>query len=126
MAGFHPWKNLPELFLNDLVYQGSMGKELLRQDAALLGLTLVDPDQVLEELAAKAGVSAGRAVREALRIKDGRKVLPSVEAATAAKNKVAQAAKKKLSKAEWKILEEGVRSAVNMGYGTGRPMKTVP
>lgn len=119
IAGFHPWKNLPELFLYDMVYQGSIGKELLQHDAALLGLNIVDPDQMLLELARKAGDSAGHALRDALRIKDGSKFVPTVQAATAVKQKVIKEARKsKLSKTELKVLEEGVRSVVNTGYGT--------
>jgi hypothetical protein len=118
MTGFHPWKNLPELLLHDLVYQGVQGKDLLRHDAALLGLTLVAPDEVLRQLAQKAGVATGLAVHDALLVKQGITVLPTVQAATAVKEKAVQEAAKVLSKTELRILKEGVRSAVDTGYGT--------
>ena len=69
-CGYHPYKSLPEL-VQDLVYQGFAGRELLRQDTALLGIELVDTDQQLKDMANRAGVSA--AVDDVLRIKDGSK-----------------------------------------------------
>jgi hypothetical protein len=118
VTGFHPWKNLPELILHDLVYQGDIGKELLRQDAAVLGLTLVAPDDALKGLAQKAGAAAVSAVRDALCIKQGITVLHSVQAATAVKTNAVNEAAKVLSKTELRLLKEGVRSAVDTGYGT--------
>ena len=114
MAGYHPYKNLPELLMQ-LVYQGSTGQALLQADAELLGLKLVSSDQVLHELATKAGAQA--ALQEALQVKQGTKVLPTVQEATKVKDKVIQQAKKVLNRTELKILQEGVRSAVDTGYG---------
>lgn len=118
MTGFHPWKNLPELFLHDLVYQGTSGNELLRQDAAVLGLNLVSPDDALRQLAQKAGAATVSAVQDALSVKQGITVPLSVQAASDVKMKAIQEATKVLSKTELRVLTEGVRSAVDTGYGT--------
>jgi hypothetical protein len=118
ITGYHPWKNLPELFLYDFVYQGSEGKLLMRKDAALLGLTIVDPDEVLQDLAKKAGTAAEAAFKDVLCVKTGNKIVHDVQTAASMKDKVIKEAKKKLSKAELRILEQGVRSAVDTGYGT--------
>ena len=115
VAGFHPWKNLIEL-LQDLVYQGYAGKELLRQDTELLGIEIVDSEQVLKDLAKRAGATA--AVADALRVKDGSKMVPTVQAAGAIKEKAIQEAAKKLTTRELKIFKDGVRSAVDTGFGT--------
>jgi hypothetical protein len=118
ITGYHPWKNLPELFLYDFVYQGTEGKLLMRKDASLLGLTIVDPDKVLEDLAKKAGTAAEAAFKDALCVKTGNKIVHDIQSAASVKNKVIKEAKKKLSKAELRILEQGVRTAVDTGYGT--------
>jgi len=119
MAGFHPWKNLPELLMN-LVYQGRWGRALLRRDAELLGLTLASEDEVLLELATKAGAEAKRALKSALQVKQGVRKVDSVENASKLKAKVVQEAKKtgKLKVEELRVLQEGARSAVDTGYGT--------
>ena len=116
VAGFHPWKHLPELFLMDCVYQGSAGKALLRHDAELLGLAIVDdPNEQFRELAAKAGMEDKW--KEVVRIKNGSKTVHSVEEATKVKAAIVKEAATKLSKDELKSLQEGVRSAVDTGYG---------
>lgn len=134
MAGFHPWKNLPRLFLLDLVYQGTVGKELLQRDAGLLGLSLSSSSnehqqQIMLDLAAKtACVATHQAVQEAIRVHQGQRVLPTVEAATAFQQKAAAAvrlAQEKsdtnksalLTRQEWHSLTEGIRHSVNTGYG---------
>ena len=57
-------------------------------------------------------------MHDALLVKQGITVLPTVQAATAVKEKAVQEAAKVLSKTELRILKEGVRSAVDTGYGT--------
>jgi len=52
---FHPFKNLPEL-VQELVYQGSVGRELLQQDAELLDITFASTEQILHNLAEKQGL----------------------------------------------------------------------
>jgi hypothetical protein len=117
MAGLHPYKNLPELLLQ-LVYQGSTGQALLRADSQLLDLELISPDQVLRNLAQKAGSATQAALNVAFRVKSGTKVLSSVQDALRIKRAVIQTAKSVLNPVELKILTEGVRSAVDTGYGT--------
>ena len=114
MCGFHPWKNLPELFLMNLVYQGSLGQELLRRDSELLGLELISQEERLLDLARKSG--AMQAVEAALAVKKG--TVTSIQVAAQVKKRAIEIAAKKLSPSELKELQEGVRSAVDTGFGT--------
>ena len=122
MAGLNPYKNLVELAMQ-LVYQGRLGQALLAQDAAILGLRLVSDDVALMELANKAGAGTQAALQSALRVKNGSEKLDSIERANQVKATVLQEAQKavaagKLSAPELEVLQEGVRSAVDTGYGT--------
>ncbi|GKY97309.1 hypothetical protein MPSEU_000689300 [Mayamaea pseudoterrestris] len=114
LVGFHPYKQVPEL-VQQLVYQGSVGQLLLRQDAELLGLVIVSPQQQLEQVAQKAGSATRQALEQALT-----KTSDSVEAANVIKTKVLKEATKtgKLQATELKLLQEGVRSAVDTKHGT--------
>jgi hypothetical protein len=118
LAGLHPFKILPELAAN-LVYQGSAGSLLLKQDATVLGMQLTSPEKVLEDLAAKAGASTKRALAEATRIKQGTKKVASIEEARKIKDLVMKTAAKEgnLSKKELATLQEGSRAAVDTGFG---------
>lgn len=119
MVGLHPYKNLAEL-LTQLVYQGPTGQALLRKDSRLLGLRLVSDEQILRDLANKAGPATKRALESALQVKQGEKVVANVDKALEVKRKVLQEAQKtgRLQVAELKLLGEGARSAVDTGFGT--------
>ena len=68
MAGFHPYKDLPDLALR-LVYQGRSGRALQESDARLLGLELIDdPEAQLLSVAHKAGPNTVRALINALHV----------------------------------------------------------
>jgi hypothetical protein len=114
MTGYHPYKNLPELLLQ-LVYQGRWGGALLQKDAQLLGLTMITPQEALNDLAKKAGVD--KTLKEALQtVKKGK--VTTVEKAQALKSTLtSQEVKKHLSPSEWERFREGVRSAVDTNYG---------
>lgn len=117
MTGFHPFANLPELLMN-LVYQG--GQELLHHDTILLGIQIRSEEDVLLELAKKASVETSQALKSALEVKKGKRVLDTIQVAEQVKQQVVKEAKnsKKLSAIELKTLQEGVRSSVDTGYGT--------
>jgi hypothetical protein len=118
-AGFHPYKSLPKVLYGH-VYQGIPGQALLRQDAALLGLTIVSDQQVWRELAQKAGASTQQALQQALQVPTGQTKLASVEAAEELRKKVLHEAKasKKLSSKQVATLEEGARHSIHTGFGT--------
>ena len=117
MAGFHPFAVLPELLMT-LVYQGS--QELLHHDARLLGIQIRSDEVILKELASKASKSTRQALESALEVKRGKRVLDTVQVADQMKQQVLREAKssKNLSVQEIKVLQEGVRSSVDTGYGT--------
>jgi hypothetical protein len=119
LAGFHPFAHLPTL-LRELVYQGRMGRILLLQDAKALGLSIQTDEDILLELAKKAGDETLRALRSALQVKEGQKVLENTQAAASLKRKVLEEAtkSKKLKKEELNQLTEGTRSWVDTGFGT--------
>jgi hypothetical protein len=120
-AGLHPHKDLPKWFLVDLVYQGSLGRELLRSDAAGLALTFTPQRDRLEELAQRVmgDAAATAAVQEVLDVQRGRRRIRNVQEASAVKEKAAVAASAAaLSSAEAQWFTEQVRSAVDTGYGT--------
>ena len=114
MTGYHPYKNLPELLVQ-LVYQGRLGGALLQKDSQLLGLTLVTPQEALNELAKKAGVD--KTLKKALQtVKKGE--VKTIEKAQALKLTLAsQEVKKHLSPSEWEQFREGIRGAVDTNYG---------
>jgi hypothetical protein len=109
MAGCHPWKVLPEL-LFELVYQGTWGQLLLHADADLLGIGLVSQDDVLSNLATKAGIVD---LQEVLL----KAPMQTIETAATAKAKITQKASSRLNPAELKVLQEGVRTAIDTGHG---------
>ena len=117
MAGFHPFAVLPELLMT-LVYQG--GQELLEHDARLLGIQIRSEEAILMELANKASKSTATALQSALDVKRGKRVLDTVQVADQVKKKVLKEAKnsKKLNPDELKVLQEGVRSSIDTGFGT--------
>ena len=117
LAGFNPFACLPDIMMN-LVYQG--GRELFEHDASLLGIEIRSDEEILMELAAKASESTTKALKSALDVKKGKHVLDTVHIADQVKQKVLEEAKnsKKLNPEEMKVLQEGVRSSVDTGYGT--------
>lgn len=114
LIGLHPYKDVPELVLS-LVYQGSVGRALLRHDAALLGMVLTTPEEQLQQLARKAGSTTQNALQTAMRVTSD-----TVDAARSIKQAVLTEAKQsgQLQGAEVKLLEEGVRSIVDTRHGT--------
>jgi hypothetical protein len=113
-AGYHPWKDLPMLFL-DLIYQGRRGQQLLQQDSENLSIEMIaqNDETALQQLAAKAGVS----VQDALDVKSGKRALHSVQDAQDLKNAILKKARL-TNAAEMKELVEGVRSAIDTSFGT--------
>ena len=145
LTGFNPYADLPTLIL-DLIYQGYAGQILLSQDASLLGMELVSRDTAMEELLTKAAKSATEvaktakdkaeakeiqtAVKQITKIQRGEAKPPStVAGATKMKTetlakinevqkKLPKTSKAKLSSGEVKMLNEGIRSAVDTNFGT--------
>jgi hypothetical protein len=119
LAGFHPFAQLPTL-LRELVYQGRTGRILLLQDTKALGLSIQTEEDILLELAKKAGDETLRALQSALQVKEGHQVLENTQAAASLKRKVLEEAtkSKKLKKEELNQLNEGTRNWVDTGFGT--------
>jgi hypothetical protein len=118
VTGFHPYRSLAKVLMNH-IYQGRAGQQLKEHDAELLGIAMISEDQVLLELAKKAGAETSNALQSAMQVKSGNKKLETVEIADKVKKKVLEEAKKskKLSKVELKQLEEAARDSVNTGFG---------
>ena len=118
VTGFHPYRSLAKVLMNH-VYQGRAGQELKDHDAKLLGIEFISEDQVLLELAKKAGTETSNALESAFRVKSGKTKLETVEIADKVKKKVLDEARKskKLTKVELKQLEESARDSVNTGFG---------
>lgn len=111
LTGYNPFVNLPQLIC-DLTYQGRIGQLLLKRDANLLGLQLVSEEEIIQQLASKAGAETLEAVKQlALKKPQTR------EQATEIKKKALQNATN-LSKEEKDRLKEHVRSQVDTQYGT--------
>ena len=118
-VGFNPFKDLPQLAI-DHVYQGTLGQALLRHDAKLLGLRLETEEQLLMEIAQKAGKSTQKALESALKVKKGQKRLANVEQVQNLCKNIVQTAKesKKLSQDQIKQLQKGTTDSVHTGFGT--------
>lgn len=118
-AGFHEFKNIPELLFNH-VYQGFGGNMLLQHDATLLGLRLVSEDEEILQIAQTAGSATVKALNDALDVKSGKQKLQSIEGATQLRQKVIDHAKEsnRLSKQQVAKLEEKTRYAIDTGCGT--------
>jgi hypothetical protein len=118
LTGFHPYRSLPKTFM-DQVYQGRAGQELLLHDAKLLGISFVSEDEMLLDLAKKAGSSTLAVLKSALQVKSGEKKVQTVETAESIKKRVLDEAKKsqKLTQAELKQLQQGTSHSVNTGFG---------
>lgn len=119
LSGFHPYNNLPQTLM-DLVYKSRVGQELLRHDCSLLNIGLRSDDEILLELANKAGTSTFGAVQSALLVKNGSKRINTQQEAQLLKKSIEKEAKRsnKLNDAELKDLQDRVRHSVNTGYGT--------
>ena len=118
LAGFHPYSNLPKLLM-DLVYQGPIGKLLLKHDAKLLNIEMISEEEALRQLVKKAGSEVKNAFQHAIDVSKGRVSVRSVQDANVLKenimSKVNESAN--LSKSEVKQLEEATRYNVNTGFG---------
>lgn len=103
----------------ELVYQGSVGRRLYRHDCQLLGLSMTTEEEVLLELATRAGKSTAKALASALNVKKGLQKIDNTHGAEKLKKEVLEKAKRsnKLTAAELSVLREGVRDSVNTGYG---------
>ena len=113
LAGLHPYQDLPLLAMN-LVYQDVAGAALLRQDTEVLGLKLIPQQEMVRQLAQKAGPAAMQAWKEA------QKPVQSVQQATQVKEQLTKAVQrtKTLTARERKVLCEEARSVVDTGFGT--------
>jgi len=118
MVGLHPYNVLPKLFMN-LVYQGHTGRKLLNHDAKLLGISLVDEEESLREIASKGGKEIVYAFEKSIKIQKGEENVKSIQEAGEVKNNILKQMKEsgKFSHAEVKLLAEGVRHNVNCGFG---------
>ena len=126
LCGLHPFQDLPQL-LFDYVYQSRMGQVLLRKDAELLGLTLVDAKaherEEMRSSAAAASAATAQLVEQVLEVSDGTRTLHSVDDVRALQRQIrAQAAKAredgKLSRRQAEALVEAARGHVSTGFGT--------
>lgn len=119
MAGFHPFSSLPQLMLQ-LVYQSRRGQQLLAHDSRLLGVSLVTEEEMLLNIATKAGKDARISMERALAVQKGTVVLNNTKEATQLKQNVLQmaAASDKLNPAEIQLLKKGIPQVVDRGYGT--------
>ncbi len=117
MAGFHPYQNLARLLM-DLVYQGHVGRLLLKHDAELLGIQLISDEQALKQIASKAGMDVTKAVQQAINISKGEEKVKSIQDATKIKSDIIDLVNKSnLTIGEKKQLQEATRSGVNTGFG---------
>lgn len=116
ITGFHPYSCLPKLMM-DLIYQGTIGKRLLERDARLLNIQLTSEEQVLLDLANKAGVK--EAFKKSVDVSKGKVEVNTIQEANNIKQNIVRKAKKagKLNQSELKQLSEGIRHNVNTGYG---------
>ena len=119
MIGLHPYNILPKLCM-DLVYQGRKGRALLRHDAQLLQISLVDEDESLRQIATKGGAGIKKALEQAINIGKGKENVSSIEYASKIKDTIVSKVKesKKLTFGEMKLLIDGMRHNVNTGFGT--------
>jgi len=121
LVGLNPYTDLPEV-LCKLVYQTRLGQRLLKHDVKLLGLTLQSPEDILLELAKKAGVTTARAFENTvLAMQDLPAAIPkTIQDVKDAQIKVMKDAETSgsLTVSEKKQLREGVRRAVSTTYGT--------
>mmetsp|Transcript_47300 Transcript_47300/g.143236 ORF Transcript_47300/g.143236 Transcript_47300/m.143236 type:complete len:683 (-) Transcript_47300:470-2518(-) len=122
LTGYHPYADLPRV-LFDLVYQGQLGRALLRSDADILGLDIRSDEEILSDLATKGGKETQRILQEARKVKTGRRVVGTATEAAGIKSNAASAAtaaslQGKLTKEEVQQLEEGIRFSIDTGFGT--------
>jgi hypothetical protein len=99
-----------------LVYQDEDGAALLQQDVAALGLQLVSQEQMLHELAQKAGPATLQAWQELKK----EPTATSIQQATQRKQTLTNivSGTKQLTARERKVLCEEGRSFVDTGFGT--------
>jgi hypothetical protein len=118
MTGFHPYTNLAKLFM-DLVYQGYVGQRLLHHDAKLLGIELLSEQQVLLQLAQKAGKDVLGAVQHSMEVSKGKVKVKNVQDANDLKKDIVAKVQRSsnLSTGERNILQEATRYNINTGFG---------
>lgn len=118
MAGFNPYTNLAKLFM-DLVYQGYVGQMLLRHDAKLLGMELMSEQQILLQLAQKAGKDVLGAVKQFMDVSKGKVKVKNVQDANVLKKVIVAKVQKSsnLSIGERNVLQEATRYNINTGFG---------
>ena len=71
MSGFHPYAHLPQLLM-DLIYQGPIGQKLLRHDAKLLRIELTSKDEMLQQIASKAGKRVKNVLLKSMDVSNGK------------------------------------------------------
>ncbi len=122
LCGLHPYQNLPQLFF-DLIYQSYLGQLLLQNDAALLGLTLVDAQaherQQMLNMASTISQETTNLVQTAINISDGKTKIQSVDEIQTIQQqiKLNAVASGKLSKRQVETLVEASRGKMSTGFG---------
>ena len=122
LTGFNPYSNIPDMIFS-IVYQSRMGSLLLRRDAQLLGIDLVDEEDAMKALARKSeSKEIVKAVEIAVEVKRQKKKIVSTNEATdlkASLTKLINNSKIKLNGADRKVLLSNSIQCVNTGFGTG-------
>lgn len=122
LCGLHPYQNLPQLFF-DLIYQSYLGQLLLQNDAALLGLTLVDAQvherQQMLNMASSISQETTNLVQTAINISDGKTKVQSVDEIQTIQQQIKMnaVASGKLSKRQVDTLVEASRGKMSTGFG---------
>lgn len=122
LTGFNPYSNIPDMIFS-IVYQSRMGSLLLRRDAQLLGIDLVNEEDAMKALARKSeSKEIVKAVEIAVEVKRQKKKIVSTNEATdlkASLTKLINNSKIKLNGADRKVLLSNSIQCVNTGFGTG-------
>jgi hypothetical protein len=118
LSGFHPYTDLPEVFLT-LVYQGQLGNLLQHRDAQLLGMTLTSKKESLMDIASRGGEDVQKYLKISEDIKSGKSRLENVDEAKELKENVLKhvTKSKDLSKNDIQQLVDGVSHNIHTGFG---------
>ena len=118
VTGFHPYRNLPKLYM-DHIYQGRMGMKQLHHDTTLLGISMVSEEEMLRQVAQKAGPSTCQALQTAWQIQRGTKQVGTIEGAKQLHNHIIQQAQQSqaLTCQELKVLQMGTQQWIHTGFG---------
>lgn len=118
LAGYHPYADLPEIFLT-LVYQGRLGNLLQHRDAQLLGMSVVSKSENLMDIATRGGEEVQKILKLSMDIKLGKSHLRTIDEVKELKENVIKQARnvKDLSKNEIQQLIDGVSHNIHTGFG---------